>query len=505
MDAIVTIQQVGRDPDVAMELGALGTHKQLVKAAMGTFNAFTPESMSVDQREDAVEQASAALAACSECLPPGAQFPAKPALQAVMGLNDITALAMEAQTAAHSPCCPQAAATFTRPSHIPTAAETALHPSAESTTAAVPASTSTSTTTLSHWLLHHRPHAKPSMSASAAESSLPVDPICCFCESKMPKAIAAVVEAEANLAQRLRAGGVAPELPFRFYVPSHGAKGFAIATTSHEAGDVDEWAEGLHADEGPRFPELRDGYICVRKLSMRMASHDDVGAVLWPAAGVLSRWLLDRKWLLRDKVVMEIGAGMGLTGIVAATICFSAVLTDFNAAVIKNLEQNIQLNSGPKCFVDAGQVDKQPTSALQAARVTSGWMDWDSIGVDAEASSEAGSAPGAGARAASCPHEVPNASETKADVILATDMVISKADCEGVARACANCLLPGGYAIFAVAPPDVRFGTEYLKASLEDSGFTVLQQSVPPEYAVGCSYATAGGYESRIQLYAAFR
>jgi predicted nicotinamide N-methyase len=504
MDAILTIQQIAKDPDASMELGALGTHKQLAKAATGGSCVVADANLSEEAHDDALEQIASALAACGESLPPGTPFPSKPVLQAVMGLKAVTELADTAATAASHQCCQFASATIpSHPAvHAKPAATSRHEAEALSTTEATPGSVSSALITKSHWLLSPQPTTSEDAAASSSEA--PSSVACNLCGKQMATETAALVKAEAQLSRDLRKEGLVPDLPFVFTMPEPCVTP-AAATASTGTGPVDVWARercGSDPADGPKPPRLREQAILVRKLSMRMASHDDVGAVLWPAAGVLSRWLLDRPWLLRDKTMMEIGAGMGLTGIIASTLCSSAVLTDFNSAIIKNLAQNVQLNSGTRCFEPS---DSPAACALHSSRVSAGWMDWDSIGTATTAAAAAGSAPGAGLRAASCPDGVVDARKTVADVILATDMVISQSDCQGVARACNHCLAADGYALFAVAPPDVRFGTEFLKGALESHGFTVLQQTIAPEYAIGSEFATAGGYESRIQLYAAFR
>ncbi|KAA0166830.1 hypothetical protein FNF31_01205 [Cafeteria roenbergensis] len=273
-----------------------------------------------------------------------------------------------------------------------------------------------------------------------------------------------------------------------------------------------------------------------QRLHMRMTSHDDVGAVLWPAAAVLSRWLVAHPQVLSGRDVLEIGAGMGLTGIVAAGQARRAVLSDFNWAVLCNLRRNIALNGGELCFEPAvatskegaedegaGQVDASSgdagvgdgatrsgaaasggaegsagrSNALRDGLVDAQWLDWDAL-------------PGSESpRTASCPADFDDASSGRFDAVIATDMVISLSDCRGVARVCATCLRAGGFAVFAVAPPDVRFGTEHLGPALEAAGLAVTKQTVAPRFAVSgggeAAAATGGGYEARIVMYCAVK
>lgn len=89
----------------------------------------------------------------------------------------------------------------------------------------------------------------------------------------------------------------------------------------------------------------------------KMRSQEDVGQLLWPAAPVMARWLASQPALVAGRRVLEIGAGMGLTGFAAGLIGAAAELaagadrvhtrvavTDFNAVVLHNLRYNASLN-----------------------------------------------------------------------------------------------------------------------------------------------------------------
>ncbi len=72
--------------------------------------------------------------------------------------------------------------------------------------------------------------------------------------------------------------------------------------------------------------------------------------MLWPAARVLARWLLRTApgWLPSSIEplncrLLELGAGIGLTGLAAAQVVGSVCLTDFQPAVLANLEYNAAL------------------------------------------------------------------------------------------------------------------------------------------------------------------
>ncbi|CAM9218120.1 unnamed protein product [Ectocarpus fasciculatus] len=124
--------------------------------------------------------------------------------------------------------------------------------------------------------------------------------------------------------------------------------------------------------------------VLVRPVKQRQHSQFDVGFVMWPAAIILSRLLCRNPSLVRGRRVLEIGAGLGLAGLVAARIqqvpspgsnvslaglagpsgtvarsrsdaagAASVTLSDFNPLVLRALEANIALNS-PDSGIAAG-------------------------------------------------------------------------------------------------------------------------------------------------------
>lgn len=81
-------------------------------------------------------------------------------------------------------------------------------------------------------------------------------------------------------------------------------------------------------------------------LSLRVFTHhNDVSLRLWEAGAVLSEYLLLAPHLVRDKMVVELGAGVGLTSLVTALCGARRVCaTDYSAAALENLRFNFQHN-----------------------------------------------------------------------------------------------------------------------------------------------------------------
>lgn len=92
--------------------------------------------------------------------------------------------------------------------------------------------------------------------------------------------------------------------------------------------------------------------ILIHQVTKRQTAQADVGYLMWPSAIVLSRWLLTNAHVLNGKTILEIGAGCGLVGILAATIVKNSdwnmpnqvIISDVNNTVLDNISQNINLN-----------------------------------------------------------------------------------------------------------------------------------------------------------------
>lgn len=84
--------------------------------------------------------------------------------------------------------------------------------------------------------------------------------------------------------------------------------------------------------------ELRQPLLCS---NMSSTDHDLTGQIVWPAS-ILLAWFVafNRETIFRDSVALEVGAGCGLSGFVAAHYCRHVMLTDGNDVVLRLLESN---------------------------------------------------------------------------------------------------------------------------------------------------------------------
>lgn len=83
-------------------------------------------------------------------------------------------------------------------------------------------------------------------------------------------------------------------------------------------------------------------YLRSIPLSIIGTGQHAVGYLLWSSAVILSRLIVQNKeTLVRDKHVLECGAGLGLCGIVAGRYAKAVTLSDFSEVLVRNLEYNI--------------------------------------------------------------------------------------------------------------------------------------------------------------------
>ncbi|EKX48224.1 hypothetical protein GUITHDRAFT_68765, partial [Guillardia theta CCMP2712] len=70
----------------------------------------------------------------------------------------------------------------------------------------------------------------------------------------------------------------------------------------------------------------------------------ECGVQIWGASLYLSDWILSKLSQFQDAVVMELGAGVGLPGVVVARVCRRVFLTDYEDKSLRNCLRNVMLN-----------------------------------------------------------------------------------------------------------------------------------------------------------------
>lgn len=178
--------------------------------------------------------------------------------------------------------------------------------------------------------------------------------------------------------------------------------------------------------------ELR---ILVRELPMADGVHASTGNQLWTSSVLLARLIVERCELFRGRRVMEMGAGCGLCGIVAARFARQTKITDGDAEVVDNIRHNVQVNRSVWQAWDFEDVRE----------VVAEQLDWDAI-----------------------PDLAP---QERSDVIFASDIIYGFWG-DSVGRAMLNMLAPGG-TILLVCSEDRRCGVAAFKEYLGHSSFRV--------------------------------
>lgn len=131
-------------------------------------------------------------------------------------------------------------------------------------------------------------------------------------------------------------------------VKAHASKGRGISTVDFSPLGERE-REGKGGGDDDKLKEHIS--ILVRPVKDRQHSQFDVGFQMWPAAVILSRYLCRSPGVVRGRRVLEVGAGLGLCGLVAAHFATAVTLSDFNPVVLRALEGNLALNS--RCSINS--------------------------------------------------------------------------------------------------------------------------------------------------------
>ncbi|KAL3620322.1 hypothetical protein CASFOL_035234 [Castilleja foliolosa] len=86
---------------------------------------------------------------------------------------------------------------------------------------------------------------------------------------------------------------------------------------------------------------------------------DLTGQLVWPGAELLNDYLSKNADLLRGCSVIELGSGVGITGILCSRFCKKVVMTDHNDEVLKILKKNIELHDSSKNLVWSAELEAE--------------------------------------------------------------------------------------------------------------------------------------------------
>ena len=100
--------------------------------------------------------------------------------------------------------------------------------------------------------------------------------------------------------------------------------------------------------------------------------HNDVALRLWEAGAVLAEYLLHNRSLVQGNRIIELGAGVGLTGLVAVGCCgaLDVCMTDYTDACLDNTRHNIAING------DWLDEQRRNTESNENSGVCVSYLDW---------------------------------------------------------------------------------------------------------------------------------
>lgn len=201
----------------------------------------------------------------------------------------------------------------------------------------------------------------------------------------------------------------------------------------------------IRDDESPKTSQL----VLIHQVTKRQSAQVDVGFVMWPSAVALSTWLLSNPDAVQHKRVLELGAGCGLAGLVAAALQRDQPdawtgLSDFNLKVIENARRNIELND---VNADALKLD-----FYEQTGTSDDWVD------------------GEGRR------------RDPVDVIIAADIICQADDAIAAANSIHDALKPGGRAYVILGDAKHRFGVDRFQGECQRVGLDISISNVADLY-----------------------
>ncbi|NXT85891.1 EF2KT methyltransferase, partial [Zapornia atra] len=120
--------------------------------------------------------------------------------------------------------------------------------------------------------------------------------------------------------------------------------------------------------------------------STAIVSGGTTGLVTWDAALHLADWAVENPGVFTDRTVLELGSGIGFTGIAICKACQpkTFIFSDCHPRVLKQLEENIHLNGflwepGSTCTQMESQGQGAGAGGSQNPRVIVAELDWGSV------------------------------------------------------------------------------------------------------------------------------
>lgn len=123
----------------------------------------------------------------------------------------------------------------------------------------------------------------------------------------------------------------------------------ATTATAEEEGEDDTVCldESFFINDDYQLTTFTFGSQVLQLFCLQSASTDFdlTGQLVWPGATLLNNYLSKNPEMLSRCSVIELGSGVGVTGILCSRFCCEVILTDHNEEVLKILNKNIDLHS----------------------------------------------------------------------------------------------------------------------------------------------------------------
>lgn len=103
--------------------------------------------------------------------------------------------------------------------------------------------------------------------------------------------------------------------------------------------------ESFFIDDNYQITDFTFGSHVLQIYCLQSASTDFdlTGQLVWPGAVLLNDYLTKNANMLQGCSVIELGSGVGITGVLCSRFCREVVMTDHNEEVLKILNKNIKL------------------------------------------------------------------------------------------------------------------------------------------------------------------
>nr|XP_018918261.1 PREDICTED: protein-lysine N-methyltransferase EEF2KMT-like [Bemisia tabaci] len=132
--------------------------------------------------------------------------------------------------------------------------------------------------------------------------------------------------------------------------------------------------------------KVADDKFVTLKESTSIVSEGTTGLCSWQGAFVLAEWCLENSVVLNGKGILELGSGIGLTGLVVCKTCLPkyVAFTDVHESVLKQLCSNININTGCEDNFDYGPEDQDVLLNIlwEGKHILVAKLDWFSFDLD---------------------------------------------------------------------------------------------------------------------------